>query len=213
MEIFVRKINLNLYEREFPPLSSSVAPSRRGLINEIAFRLFVETQRAPFLTEGVEGKATSEAQKLIRSLDRSLPVDTSPPTSEEMLDAKEQLSRLAIFFQKEAKEAKLELSPSFAGCGIVDACNGDVYFDQTLFEIKAGDRNFRSIDVRQILTYAALNYATAKRKIDRLGLFNPRLGISFIAGIDELCLEVSGYPASQTLSEIVRVISSGDISR
>lgn len=146
-------------------------------------------------------------------IEESRPSDLSPLHPDEMEDAREQLRRLRIFFENEAKGAALELSPPFAGCGIIDACEGDIYFDDTLFEIKAGDRNFRSIDLRQILTYAALNYSQSKRKIDSVGLFNPRLGISFCMGLEELCLEVSGHSASHTLSEIIRAISSGEISR
>ena len=213
MEIFVRKINLELYEREFPLLVSNVDPSRRGFINEIAFQLFAETRIIPFVTKEAEERATSRARQLILRIEESRPSDTSPLNFEEMRDAKEQLRRLGVFFENEAKGATLELSPAFAGCGIIDACEGDVYFENTLFEIKAGDRNFRSIDLRQILTYAALNYSQSMRTIDLVGLFNPRLGISFCMGLDELCLEVSGRPASHTLSEIIRVISSGEMSR
>jgi hypothetical protein len=213
MEVFVRKINLQLYEREFPLMASNVHPSRRGFINEIAFQFLVETGVTPFITREAEDRAISTARELIRSIEESRPSDTSPPNSEEMLDAKEQLRRLRIFFQIQSKGAALELSPTFAGCGFIDTCNGDIFFGNTLFEVKAGDRNFRSIDLRQILTYAALNYAQSKRAINYVGLFNPRMGISFSIGIDELCLEVSGHPASHTLSEIIRVISSGEISR
>jgi hypothetical protein len=213
MEIFVRKINLELYDREFPSLTSNVDPSRRGFINEVAFQFFAETRAIPSITEEAEERAISRARKLIVRIEESRPSDISPLNFEEMKDAKEQLRRLRIFFQNRAKGAALEISPAFAGCGIIDACEGDVYFEDTLFEIKAGDRNFRSIDLRQILTYAALNYSQSKRKIDFVGLFNPRIGISFSVGLDELCLEVSGRPASHTLSEIIRVVSSGEISR
>jgi hypothetical protein len=213
MEIFVRKINLELYEREFPSLKSNVDPLRRGFVNEIAYQLFVETKSSLALTKESEDRAISTARELMLRIEETRGSDTPLPNSVEMLDAKEQLRRLAIFFQYEAKGANLELSPLFAGCGFIDACEGDVYFDQTLFEIKAGDRNFRSIDLRQLLTYAALNYAHSRRTIERVGLFNPRLGISFSMPLNELCLEVAGHSAPDTLSEIIRVISSGDISR
>jgi hypothetical protein len=212
MELFVRKLNLRLYGREFPSMSSSVAPSRRGFVNEVAFQLFVATRTNPSVSPETEANATSAARQLILGKNSSS-TDTSPLNVEEMLDAKEQLTRLKIFFANKRGGAALELMPAFAGCGIVDSCNGDVYFGTSLFEVKAGDRNFRSIDLRQLLTYAALNYAQSKRRIEEIGLFNPRVGISFSMGIDELCLEVSGHPASHTLSEIIRAISSGEISR
>lgn len=212
MEIFVRKINLRLYDREFPSMVSGVVASRRGFVNEVAFQFFVRTRVDPSLSPEIEVEAVSAARGMMLQKDASFS-DTSPLNLEEMLDAKEQLRRLKIFFAIESKGAIPEMMPSFAGCGIVDSCNGDIYFSNRLFEIKAGDRKFRSIDLRQVLTYAALNYAKPKRKIEGIGLFNPRVGISFSMSIDELCLEVSGHPASHTLSEIVRVISSGEMSR
>src|ERR1700736_5039362 len=92
MEIFVRKINLSLYVREFPILRSNVDPSRRGFINEIAFRLFVETRKFPFLGQEAESRAISAAQQLMSRIEDSNTSDTSPPNQEEMVDAKEQLS-------------------------------------------------------------------------------------------------------------------------
>jgi hypothetical protein len=194
-------------------MTSSVHPSRRGFINEVAFQFFAETRVTPFITREAEERAISAARELMLRIEESRPSDTSPLNSEEMLDAREQLRRLRIFFQNQSKGAALELSPTFAGCGIIDTCNGDICFDDVLFEIKAGDRNFRSIDLRQALVYAALNYMQPKRRIACIGLFNPRMGISFSMGLDELCLEVSGHSASHTLSEIIRVISSGEMSR
>jgi hypothetical protein len=82
-----------------------------------------------------------------------------------------------------------------------------------IFEIKAGDRNVRSVDLRQLLVYSALNYADQKRQIQRIGLFNPRVGTHFSATLDEFCAEISGRPTIELLSEIVQVFSSGDISR
>jgi hypothetical protein len=72
---------------------------------------------------------------------------------------------------------------------------------------------FRAVDIKQLLTYAALNFASAQRKLTRIGLFNPRMGISFSASLDEISLETSGCPSAELLPEIVRVISSGDTSR
>ena len=81
-----------------------------------------------------------------------------------------------------------------------------------LWEIKAGDRKFRSVDLRQVIVYAALNRASDQHDIKGLGLVNPRMGISFKAELDEFCLEMSGKPSGELLGEVVYYISSGDIS-
>ncbi|WPO43337.1 hypothetical protein [Tardiphaga sp. 42S5] len=137
----------------------------------------------------------------------------SDPNPVEMDDVNEQLRRFRSFFRILGEGRPIETKPQFSGCGIIDSCEGDVYFDGQLFEIKAGDRNIRSVDLRQLLVYSALNFAEKKRKIERVGLFNPRIGTYFSSTIEELCIEISGRSAIEMLSELVRIFSSGDISR
>ena len=70
----------------------------------------------------------------------------------------------------------------------------------------------RSIDLRQLLTYAALNKSSGGFELNRIGLFNPRRGIFAEFSLDEVCLGVSGTTAEILLSEIIVTISSGDMS-
>jgi hypothetical protein len=79
-----------------------------------------------------------------------------------------------------------------------------------LYEVKAGDRFFRSIDIRQLILYSTLS---GSFKIERLGLFNPRIGISATIPMDDLCFEISGKNSAELFSEIAAVVSSGDVSR
>lgn len=213
MDIFLRKINLELYDREFTPMSSAVTASRRGFVNELAFQLFCEIGLSSAGLSESTTKAIKATQKKILGLDTPDSFGAPNPDPIELEDAAEQLSRLQQFFRAQSNGQTIVMSPAFSGCGIIDSCNGDVSFDDTLFEIKAGDRNFRSIDLRQLLTYTALSYAETKKTFRRVGLFNPRVGVSFSMALDELCFEVSGHAASEMLSEVIRVISSGDLSR
>ena len=44
----------------------------------------------------------------------------------------------------------------------------------TLFtKSKTVERAIRSSDIRQLITYAALNYASQQYAIDKIGIFNP----------------------------------------
>ncbi len=85
--------------------------------------------------------------------------------------------------------------------------------DDTLYEVKAGERSFRSVDVRQLLVYASLSKSAGMRQLKQVGLFNPRTGLSFSMGLDELCLEVAGMPSEELLAEVIRIASSGETSR
>ena len=61
--------------------------------------------------------------------------------------------------------------------------------------------------------YSALNHISKRFRIERLGRFNPRIGISATLPIDDLCLEISGKNSAELLSEIAAVVSSGEVSR
>jgi hypothetical protein len=215
MDIFVRKMNLELYEREYPILNSSVSPTRRGFVNEIAFNVFCHSQEQDVQhswTQDVLARAIHEAQNKLSRLKQPTP-ETQPPDGIELLDCAEQLRRFRSFFLRSARSAELKIHPRYPGAGIIDSCEGDIQFDRTLFEVKAGHRTFRSVDIKQLLTYSALNNAAGLQPLERVGLFNPRMGISFTSTLDSICLEVSGCPAAELLHEIIRVVSGGDISR
>jgi hypothetical protein len=216
IDLYIRKVNLQLYEREFPILNSNVAPERRGFINEIAFNAFcaifggVRNQK---LSGKILESATEEARIKISMLESVQPNTIAGPNDIEIEDCTEQVKRLCIFIASESKNQKVEIRPKFPGAGIIGACEGDIYFNSSLFEIKAGQRKFRAVDLKQLLTYAALNNSARLRPLSQLGLFNPRMGTSFSATLDDICLEISGCTAAELLPEITRVISSGDISR
>lgn len=216
-DIFVRRLNADLYERECPPLKSNVEPDRRALVNEIAFRLFsmavADKWSGRSVPEAAIKRATNDVQQANEQFYAADAAQTMAPSRTETQEVLELLERLRVFFTLASRHQQIELTPRFVGCGILDTSAGDIYFPTTLFEVKAGDRSFRSVDIRQLLVYAALNKAAGSRELTHIGLFNPRTGISFVAGLDDLCLDISGRPSSDLLTEIIRIVSSGDISR
>ena len=217
-DLFVRKINTMYREREFAPLRSVVAPERRGLINEAGFELFRIRRVAWFRNFGeakreVMAEAVESAKATIGRIERMDPNDVVVPSDVEEAEIALLAERLQLFFSRVAERESLEVQPKFPGCGIIDTCFGDVRFGDALYEVKAGDRNFRSVDVRQLMIYAALCKSARMQPLRRMGLFNPRTGFSFCISLDEVCLEVSGTGSEELLAEIIRVISSGDTSR
>jgi hypothetical protein len=123
------------------------------------------------------------------------------------------MRRLNDFFAKKHSNIQLILSPIFPGCGKIDDCEGDVLVSTVLYEIKAGDRNFRLIDIKQVLTYCALNYAVQRYKIEKIGLINPRKGVFFLQPLDQLARGLAGTTPSQILSDIMDFISQSFSSR
>jgi hypothetical protein len=215
-EIFVRRINAGLYERVFPHLDSAAPPERRALINEAAFTLFVRyggklVSRSPLSSLEVVECVTA-ARRTIAHLDRLRSSYVAALDDIEGTEAIAQATRLADFFSVQRRE-QITFNPDFPGCGMIDACHGDVLVGGALYEVKAGDRRFRSVDIRQLLVYMALNYQARRHDIGRLGLFNPRTGVSFEASLVEFCFEVSGQAPPDLFADIVRAFSSGEMSR
>lgn len=165
------------------------------------------------MSDDIFRAAIEEARIKISRLEGIQPKTIADPIRSEIEDCVEQVRRLRTFFVREFRGQKLEVRPKFSGAGIIGSCEGDIYFASSLFEIKAGQRKFRAVDLKQLLTYAALNNSAGSRALSQIGLFNPRMGISFSATLDDICLEISGCTAAELLLEITRVISSGDISR
>ena len=216
MDLFVKRMNAFGLERKFPPLQSTTVSHRVAFVNEIGFELFRGAAEAGFTRSPRQvdfDASVKAARTLISRMRGVVQEDVADPTEEELDDSANQANRLERFFRAVSSGNSIEVSPVFAGCGIIDECVGDVYFSNTLYEVKAGARLFRSIDVRQLLTYAALNKAATGRSLTEIGLFNPRSGVAFTAPLEEICVEVAGLKADELLGEIIRVISSGDTSR
>jgi hypothetical protein len=218
-ELFVRKINSRLYEREFPRMASSVAPARRALVNETAFRFFVRcgARVFPVLPPDLPPEqiyaSMLEARTFVAQLDKANINQIHELNAIEKSESLDQATRLCGFFSRISRGKTITYYPAFRGCGVVDSCQGDVLVGNKLYEVKAGDRNFRSPDIRQLLVYAALDFEAKSSTFEVVGLFNPRSGISVEMQLDDLCFEVSGKASSDLLADIVRAISSGEMSR
>lgn len=214
LDVFVRRANLNLYERVFPPLKSEVSPSRRAFVNELSFSVFCEVHADKINGEPIKSLAGYVVETSNSVMERLFVADGAnvnlPISRAETKDIDHQVRRLIDFF---SNFKIVKTCPFFNGCGIIDNCRGDVLADDILYEIKAGERNFRSIDFHQIITYCALNYAANGHTIEQVGLFNPRVGISFIISLEEISLEISGKQAPDLMADVVLAISSGEISR
>ena len=216
-EHFVRRLNLSGLTRFAPPMINSGTSKRRALIAEYAFSIFVEqATRASGkekleVGESVEDAAWRAAEVRLRpyayeGLELNREFD-----EEENREIVEISTRLYRCFSDPDRLAVFR--PIFSGCGFVDASEGDVIFDRTIYEIKTVDRPFRSADVRQALTYSALNFSSEQFTIENVGLFNPRRGQFCKMELTDVCSEISGRPAQELLAIIIQTISSAGISR
>lgn len=218
-DLFVRKLNDSLSDRFSPPMASIVASERRAFINEIAFTLFCDNviaMKRGFASRPSEeelNRAVKAARSVVSRIDDDRAACDDDLEENEIDDACEQYTRLWNNITRTTEAENIIVRPKFPGCGIIDTCYGDVFAHGVLTEVKAGDRGFRSIDVRQLITYAALNYISGSYTIIKVELINPRVGVKFLIDLEELCYEIGGKSTSEMLSDVVRVMSSGEVSR
>lgn len=187
------------------PLTPTEASSNNDLVADTGFGIFAAAVQAGKSVYAMQNKALLErisqsAFERIGRLRRSDEKEKMKRLSG-MDDAIEIAVRLEDFFEGEGT-GKLLIQPRFKGCGILDSCYGDLLMNATLYEVKCVERNLRSIDIRQVLTYAALNYQSRQYLIEEVCIVNPRRGIVFRFDVESLAQEVSRKNSAELFHEI-----------
>jgi hypothetical protein len=215
-EEYLRTRNRALNEYAVP-VEAVVAPESRGVVNELGYRIFIksmELRRSPeFVPSELSERSYEETLEYIRNLTQPERFEV-PPLQEAISEATTLATNLAVFFSHanrrtryRFREQSIIAAPVFSGCGWIEECAGDLLGSKVLFEVKAGDRNFRSIDLRQVLTYCALNFASKQYDIRHVCLVNPRLAVFLGESLERLCQEVAGRTSAEVLGDIVQYVS------
>lgn len=215
-ELFVRQLNHRFLKRAFPPRPKT-STSNRTLIAEYGFSLFAERgnnwiKGVPRPLGEIQANAKAETKRRLMPLSAQgveLEYNFDHAASSEVQEISERLSK---FFLGD-RASHLVLRPVFPGCGFIDASEGDVIHERTIFEVKTVDRLFRSNDVRQLVTYAALNSIAKKFEITNIGLMNPRNGQYCVCSMEDVAIEVAGQSKEELWSSIIDAISDGGTSR
>ncbi|MBO1041983.1 hypothetical protein [Brucella pituitosa] len=211
-EHLIRKINLSLYERENPVLPTSIN-SNRALIAEFGFEYFYllhqgmdKIHKKDVLIEN----SLTEAKKRIFKL-RGSDLNSYELGNEQIIEGIAIAGRLSAFFS--LSKYRLDVRPLIPGCGFVDQSEADVVKDDAIYEVKAVDRLFRSSDLRQLITYAALHSLKNGNDIKSVGVYNPRRGISFCLPLSFVAREISGKSQFDLFEDIYQAISGNGVSR
>jgi hypothetical protein len=192
---YVSSINKGLVERLEYPIEIGDDTIHRSINNTIAFTLFKNV-----IEEGNNDieKALLEAKKIIVNYPRNN-IETYVLSEEYKKIIQRQCERLL----KHYRGKLIEFYPEFSGCGIMESCQGDMFYNETLVEIKAGERGVLSSDIKQIITYCALNWLSSNSKtIKRVEFYNPRQGILWESELEELIMTVSNLPIEDLFDQI-----------
>ncbi len=111
-------------------------------------------------------------------------------------DNSESLAINILDFIKIHHLIKTEFEPKLLGYGFLQNLIADLSIDDTLYEIKTVNRNFRSSDLKQLFIYLALQQVTGDKKWVYGGLYNPRKGVYCKFKISSLIYNLSGGKSS-----------------
>jgi hypothetical protein len=208
-DVYWREENV-MAERFAPKYVALGNAQERGFINELGFevftRAFSDTARPIGRREELLAHAQAALPAVAEYINRLGPARKVIPEAIgvwRLTEAVVLAERLLRFYDEYERGRPIIFRPKFTGCGIIAACEGDVVAGYTLYEVKAGDRGFRSLDLRQLFIYCALNKAAQKAAIRRIGLVNPRLGTFWVRNVDAVAQRVGGTDAAELLDSII----------
>lgn len=92
------------------------------------------------------------------------------------IDEIRKISNNTIEFIKILKVDKFNFKPKLTGYSFIPDLTADISIDDTLFEIKTVNRNFKSSDIKQLFIYLALRQVSEEDNWKYAGLYNPRKG-------------------------------------
>jgi hypothetical protein len=190
---------------------------REDLVSEIGLRWFSArvirgrlSDREP--AQEKLDRLAAEANAFVRRLRGSPVPELPPPSATELSEAAALARGLAGFVGDHAEKKKIVPRPSFDGCGLLSACTGDLLIGHTLYEVKDVKRGFHQPDLRQLVTYCALNSASPRYDIRRVGLVNPKRGTYFHSDLEWLIRNLSGQGSADLFSEILDFVATERVS-
>jgi hypothetical protein len=177
-----------------PVLTSTLPPRDSDLVAETAFGLFNYSMDAgvkvQFLDLEINNIVVAQATQRIEILRGSGRNLTGLMTPDHVDFAKILAQRLLDWVS--IYPDTLEVQPRLPGTGIVDACHPDLIAGNEIIEVKMAKTLFKLSDIRQALVYSALAWLGTERRIDRITLTNPLLGVSWNFNLYKLIREISG---------------------
>lgn len=197
---YVHSLNSGLVEHLYASLEEKDDPKYRSVNNVMAFTLF---KNIACMNNNDIDNAFVESVKILKNYPRTN-LDTyqlADPINCRTIKA---ISDRLIYRYKDKNTI---FYPQFNGCGILDNCQGDLFSNQTLIEIKAGDRNITVQDLRQLLIYSALNWLSGACNIYYIELFNPRTGHLWNASIQEFISSISDLSMEELFEQIGKYLS------
>tara|TARA_B110000046_G_scaffold8836_1_gene8984 strand:- start:2892 stop:3314 length:423 start_codon:yes stop_codon:yes gene_type:complete len=104
----------------------------------------------------------------------------------------EKICENTLEFIKITKKKKVEFKPKLKGYSFIPDLTADLSIDDTLYEIKTVNRNFKSSDLKQLFIYLALRQVSEEENWKYAGLYNPRRGTYCKFNVKSLIYNLTG---------------------
>lgn len=200
---YVSFVNRGQLERFDTSVSYHDEPEFRAINNTVAFYLFLESYRRGGAIPKDITSAFNQAKAALQFLPRNN-LETYSMGDNDSKQIIGQTKRLLMCY----RQKDILAHPEFPGCGIILSTKGDIVYDHTLVEIKAGERNLIPSDIRQLLIYLALNFAGGNVfDLNQVEILNPRQGLRYSQEIEDLCRNISDKTSEELFSEIIVTFS------
>jgi len=158
--------------------------------------------------------AEQKAFEIIKKYEGKTPEDYLPFSHAEITEGLCIFNRYAALYRLFPTDPVIEFRPRFPGAGFLNESSGDIGIETTLIEVKTTARGPSGRDIRQLLTYAALDANRGINRWSHVGIFNPRRGVFHKAEIDALILRLSGgKPKSDVFAELIGFAEGGDLNQ
>ncbi len=173
---------------------SGSAPRRQNdLVAEMAFGLYCTS-----ISKNTEVDALSEADcetafrqasqriAILRRLAKASLLEITPAHREDAYAIARRLRRYLT-----GPVSSIVIQPLLPGVGMINSCYADLMGSEELIEIKMGASPFRTVDLRQLLTYCALAHASSAYAVRSCALVNPRTGLTWRFPLSDLIAQIS----------------------
>ena len=195
-----------------------VVGTRADIVAEFAFRgaqmLRVATlDPSTFLEDpAIWREAAVRAFEVIQRYEGIKPATLEPLSPTEMSEGSALVMQYAALYNAFSSFDQIEFCPRFPGAGFLNAAEGDLGIGRTLIEVKTTTRKVSGKDLRQLITYLALDANANNLRWSRIGVFNPRRATLHIADVDALLLRLSGgKPRVDVLADLIAYVESSDL--
>lgn len=118
----------------------------------------------------------------------------------------QKICKNTLEFIRLTKTKEVEFKPKLKGYGFIPDLIADLSVDDTLYEIKTVNRNFKSSDLKQLFIYLALRQVSEGVNWKYAGLYNPRKGTFCKFNIKSLIYNLTG---GQTPNETFENLLNG----